>query len=109
MPADEAADTARYLALLAGLGGEGRAEDARLLFLSARRLLECAGLAQPTLVVFEDIHWAKPSELELLEYLARHVQDSATLMFALARPELLDSHAGWGSGLLAQTTIPLEP
>src|SRR5581483_10112321 len=78
-------------------------------FLSARRLVECLGLAQPTLVVFEDIHWAKPSELELLEYLARHVQESSALLFALARPELLDAHGGWGSGLVAQTTIPLEP
>jgi len=109
MPADEAADTARYLALLAGLGGEGRAEEVGLLFLSARRLVECLGLAQPTLVVFEDIHWAKPSELELLEYLAKHVQESSALLLALARPELLDLHGGWASGLLGQTTIPLEP
>jgi class 3 adenylate cyclase/tetratricopeptide (TPR) repeat protein len=109
LPAEEAADTARYLALLTGLGREGRAEEVGLLFLSARRLIECVGHPQPTLVVFEDIHWAKPSELELLEYLAKHVQDSSTLMLALARPELLDARAGWGSGLHAQTTIPLEP
>ena len=31
------------------------------------------------------------------------------MMLALARPELLDAHPTWGSGLLAQTTIPLEP
>ncbi len=77
LPADEAEDTTRYLGLILGLGGEDRAQEAGLLFLAARRLVECLGLAQPTLVVFEDIHWAKPSELGLLEYLAKHVQDTS--------------------------------
>ena len=108
LPAGEAEDTSRYLSLLLGLGGEGRAVEVGLLFLAARRLVECLGLAQPTLVVFEDIHWAKPSELELLEYLAKHVRDTSAMLIVLARPELLDAHQ-WGSGLVAQTTIPLEP
>ena len=109
LPLEEAADTARYLGLLLGLGGEGHAQEVGLLFLAARRLVECLGLAQPTLVVFEDIHWAKASELDLLEYLAKHVEDTSVVLLALARPELLDSHPTWGSGLVAQTTIPLEP
>jgi class 3 adenylate cyclase/tetratricopeptide (TPR) repeat protein len=109
LPVGEAEDTIRYLGLMLGLGGDDRAQEAGLLFLSARRLVECLGLGQPTLVIFEDIHWAKPSELELLEYLAKHVQDTSAMLLALARPELLDAYPTWGSGLLAQTTIPLEP
>ncbi|MGE5274764.1 MAG: ATP-binding protein [Verrucomicrobiota bacterium] len=109
LPAAEAADTAHYLALLLGVSGEARVEDATFLFFAARRFVECLGLAQPTLVVVEDIHWAKPSELELLEYLGQHVRDTAVAMIALARPELLDTHPTWGRGLVAQTTIPLEP
>jgi class 3 adenylate cyclase/tetratricopeptide (TPR) repeat protein len=109
LPAAESEDTSRYLGLLLGLGGAAHAQEAGLLFLAARRLIEGLGLVQPTLVVFEDIHWAKPSELELLEYLARHVESTSVLLFALARPELLDSRPTWGSGLLGQTTIPLEP
>ena len=31
------------------------------------------------------------------------------LLLSLARPNLLDAHPAWGSGLVAQTTIPLEP
>ena len=31
------------------------------------------------------------------------------MLVAAARPELLDSQPSWGSGLVAQTTIPLEP
>ncbi|MEP7225517.1 MAG: AAA family ATPase, partial [Actinomycetota bacterium] len=109
LPAAEAADITRYLALLLGVSGEARVEEARFLFFAARRFIECLGLVQPTLVVFEDIHWAQPSELELLEYLATHVRDTAAVLVALARPELLDGNPTWGGGLVAQTTIPLEP
>jgi class 3 adenylate cyclase/tetratricopeptide (TPR) repeat protein len=109
LPATEATETGRYLALLLGLAGEEAVRQQRLLFYSARRFIENAGLAMPTLLVFEDIHWAQSSELELLEYLAKHVRETPVLFIALARPDLLDSQPGWGSGLVAQTTIPLEP
>jgi class 3 adenylate cyclase/tetratricopeptide (TPR) repeat protein len=109
MPADEVADTLRYLALLLGLASDEGAPDAQLLFYGARRFVECAGLEQPTVFVFEDVHWAQSDEISLLEHLAQHVRDSSVLLVAAARPELLDTRPTWGSGLLAQTTIPLEP
>ena len=108
-PEAEAPDAVHYLAFLIGVSGGARVEEAGFLFFTARRFLECLGLRQPTLVVFEDIHWAEPSELELLEYLAAHVRDTSVMLIALARPELLDVHPTWGGGLAAQTTIPLEP
>src|SRR5205823_10361975 len=59
--------------------------------------------------LFEDVHWADASELELIVYLAQHLRDTPAMLVAAARPELLDAHPAWGSGLVAQTTIPLEP
>jgi class 3 adenylate cyclase len=109
LPAAEAADTIRYLALLLGLGLDETVDEARLLFFAARRFVECAGTATPTLFLFEDIHWAQRSELELLEYLAKYVRDAPVMLLAPARPELLDAHPTWGSGLVAQTMIPLDP
>ena len=109
MPAAEAQDSARHLALLLGLASEDDVPRGELLFFAARRFLECAGLAQPTVVVFEDIHWAQQSEIDLLEYLARHLRESPVMLVAAARPELLDAHPTWGGGLAAQTTIPLDP
>ncbi|MGI8676745.1 MAG: ATP-binding protein [Nocardioidaceae bacterium] len=109
LPAAEAADTSRYLALLLGLGLDDNVEEPRLLFFAARRFVECAGLARPTLFVFEDIHWAQRSELELLDYLAKYVRDAPIMLVAPARPELLDTHPTWGIGLVAQTTLPLDP
>jgi class 3 adenylate cyclase/tetratricopeptide (TPR) repeat protein len=108
LPASEAAETLRYLALLLGLAPDDEVPQVQLLFFAARRFIECAGLAQPTVVLFEDIHWAQDSEIDLLEYLAQHVRDSPVILVATARPELLDAQPTWGSGLAAQTTIPLE-
>jgi class 3 adenylate cyclase/tetratricopeptide (TPR) repeat protein len=108
LPEAEAADTLRYLALLLGLGDDDIGGEPLLLFFAARRFVESAGLAMPTLLVFDDIHWARSSELELLEYLASHVRETPVMFVALARPELLDAHPNWGGGLVAQTTIPLE-
>jgi tetratricopeptide (TPR) repeat protein len=109
MPEDEAAETFRYLALLLGLAPDDSAPQHLLLFFAARRFLECVGLEQPTVFVFEDIHWAEPSEIALLEYLIQHLDDSPVMLVAAARPELLDEHPTWGAGLAAQTTIPLSP
>ncbi len=109
MPEAEAPETLRYLALLLGLAPDDDVPRAELLFFAARRFIECIGLVQATVFVFEDIHWAQSSEIALLEYLAQHMRDARVLLVATARPELLDARPTWGSGLAAQTTIPLDP
>ena len=109
MPEGEAPETLDRLALLLGLAPDAEVPQMQLLFFAARRFIECAGLDQATVFVFEDIHWAQPSEIALLEYLAQHLRDSRVMIVATARPELLDSHPSWGTGLAAQTTIPLDP
>jgi class 3 adenylate cyclase/tetratricopeptide (TPR) repeat protein len=109
VPPAEVAETTRYLSLLLGLASEDGVGQVLLLYFAARRFIECAGLAQPTVFVFEDIHWAQSSELALLEYLAKHVRDSPVMLVAAARPELLDAQPTWGAGLTAQTTIMLDP
>ena len=109
LPSAEVDETTRYLSLLLGLETEEEVAQVLLLYFAARRFVECAGLAQPTVFVFEDIHWAQSSEIALLEYLAKHVRDSPVMLVAAARPELLDAQATWGAGLTAQTTIMLEP
>jgi class 3 adenylate cyclase/tetratricopeptide (TPR) repeat protein len=109
MPDGEAPETIRHLALLLGLAPDDDVPQPLLLFYAARRFMECTGLARPAVFVFEDIHWAQSSEIDLLEYLARHLRESPVMLVAAARPELLDAKPTWGSGLAAQTTIPLEP
>jgi class 3 adenylate cyclase len=106
---DEADETTRLLGTLIGLGsGEDPPEEPVQLFFAARRFVEQLALEQPTVFVFEDIHWADPAQLDLLEYLASHVRDAPAMFLALARSELLEVRPGWGSGVLGHTTIPLE-
>jgi class 3 adenylate cyclase/tetratricopeptide (TPR) repeat protein len=109
LPEDERADTLRFLLLLLGLAPDDEVRDGRLLFFAARRFVECTSLEHPTVFLFEDVHWADGSELELLTYLGQFVRDAPATLLATARPELLDAHPTWGAGLGAQTTIPLEP
>jgi class 3 adenylate cyclase/tetratricopeptide (TPR) repeat protein len=108
LPEHERAETARFLLLLLGIG-EDEVFDGRLLLFAARRFVECIALEQPTVFLFEDVHWADGSELQLLTYLGQFVRDVPATLVATARPELLDAHPSWGPGLAAQTTIPLEP
>jgi tetratricopeptide (TPR) repeat protein len=109
LPGAEAGEVAEGLALLSGVSNAAAPPQQLMLFFYARRFLECVATGRPSAVVFEDIHWAQPSELELLAYLAKHVREVPLLVVAAARPELLDGHPGWGSGLTAHTTILLEP
>jgi class 3 adenylate cyclase len=106
---DDAAEHARNLAMLVGMGGNGDAPDRETLFFSARVLVEALASREPTVLVFEDIHWADESLLDLLEMLAGRVRDAPVLLLALARPELLAQRPAWGGGLPAYSALPLEP
>ena len=105
----EAEEHARHLSMLVGLGANGDAPDRETLFFSARVLVETLAAREPTLLVFEDIHWADASLLDLLETLAARVRDVPLLLLALARPEVLSERPGWGGGLPAYTALPLDP
>jgi class 3 adenylate cyclase/ABC-type oligopeptide transport system ATPase subunit len=98
-----------HIAFLAGLRAESDQVDQRALFGAARRLLEALGREGPTLLVFEDLHWAERSVLDLVEWLAGRVKGVPVCFLALARPELLDARPRWGSGLASYTALPLGP
>jgi class 3 adenylate cyclase len=104
-----AEEHAPNLAMLLGLDDEGEVTDREQLFFSARVLVESLALRTPTLLVYEDIHWADGSMLDLLETFGARVRDVPVLFLALARPELLGERPGWGGGLPAYTALPLEP
>jgi class 3 adenylate cyclase len=105
----EGKEHVRHLATLLGIGEEETdVADRETLFFSARLLLEAYVARESTLLVFEDIHWADASLLDLLETLASRTRDVPLMLLALARPELLSERPGWGGGLPAYTALPLE-
>jgi class 3 adenylate cyclase len=104
----DAEQHARHLAMLVGIGGNGNVPDRDTLFFSARVLVEALSDREPTLLVFDDIHWADDSLLDLLEALAARVRDVPLLLLALARPELLGQRPAWGGGIPAYSAVALE-
>lgn len=107
--ADEAAAITEHLAILLGLDPHGSVADRETLFFSVRVFIEAVARDRPTMLVFEDVHWADTGLLDLIELLAARLRDLPILLLALARPELLDTRPTWGGGLPAYTALPLEP
>src|SRR5579864_426857 len=102
-------EVAGHLAILIGLSPESSVADRETLFFSIRVFIEAVARDRPTLLVFEDLHWADVSLLDLVELLAARLRDLPILLLVLARPELLDLRPSWGGGLPAYSTVPLGP
>ncbi|HEX2028925.1 MAG TPA: BTAD domain-containing putative transcriptional regulator [Nitriliruptorales bacterium] len=98
---------AALIAAAVGLSDEPVQRPAEL-FAAVRRLLERISHDHPLVVVVEDAHWAQPTLLDLVEYLADEVQ-GPVLLVCLARPELLEQRPRWASGLAAAATVQLGP
>jgi class 3 adenylate cyclase/tetratricopeptide (TPR) repeat protein len=75
---------------------------------SFRRYVERRAAAGPAVLLFEDVHWAAPSLLDLIEHLAGWSRASL-LLLCLARPELKENRPRWGSGDDHVLSIELEP
>jgi DNA-binding SARP family transcriptional activator len=67
-------------------------------FWAVRRLLEALAREKPVVLVFEDLHWAEPTLLDLVDYLVAHAIDAPVLLLGLARPELLEARPSWEQG-----------
>src|SRR5512132_3747541 len=76
---------------------------------AVRRLFEALATRQPLVVVLDDIHWAEPTFLDLLDHVADLSHDAPILLLCLSRPELLDDRPGWGSGKHNAATLLLDP
>src|SRR5919109_386609 len=76
---------------------------------AVRRMLERLAGDRPLIVGFDDLQWAEPTFLELMEYLVGWSRDAPILFVCLARPELLDKHPTWLAISPSSTSITLEP
>jgi class 3 adenylate cyclase len=78
-------------------------------FTAWRRFLEALSADGPTVLVFEDLHWADDALLAFLEHLADWTEGVPLLLLCTARPELHEQHPTWAAGLRNATTINLAP
>jgi class 3 adenylate cyclase/tetratricopeptide (TPR) repeat protein len=103
--AEDGAEVADRVSASIGLG-EGGAGDIQETFWAVRRLLEIVAADAPLVVLFEDIHWAEPTFLDLLQYLIRFSVEQPLLLVCTARPDLRETRSDWSS---VGDTIVLEP
>jgi predicted ATPase/DNA-binding SARP family transcriptional activator len=93
-------------------GAIGRVEHASAseeTFWAVRHLFETLARERPLVLVLEDLHWAEPTMLELVEHVADWARDAPIFLLCLARPELLELRPAWAGGKLNATSILLEP
>src|SRR5438093_2987465 len=102
-PGDESAVVTERLVSLLAADGAARAEE---VFWAVRKLLEVVARFRPLVLVLEDLHWAEPTLLDLVEYLVGWSRGAPMLVLALARPELLELRPGWPGERL--TLEPLD-
>jgi class 3 adenylate cyclase len=96
------------LAALLGSGEmpEGGTEE---LFAAWRTIFERIADHGPTILVFEDLHWADDGLLDFIELLVGANRTRPMFVVTLARPELLERRPTWGAGVRSLTTIELGP
>jgi class 3 adenylate cyclase/tetratricopeptide (TPR) repeat protein len=109
--ADERSWVARHLGPLVGLAHERgtNQEGSEEAPAAWRRFLESLAERRPTVLIFEDLHWADDGLLDFLDYLIDWTRDVPLLVLCTARPELLARRPDWGGGKLNAATISLAP
>jgi tetratricopeptide (TPR) repeat protein len=83
----------------------GPAEETAWAF---RRLFEALARKQPLLVVVDDIHWAEPTLLDLLEYVASFASDAPMTLLCLARSDVLEARPTWIAPKSNSTVVTLD-
>jgi predicted ATPase/DNA-binding SARP family transcriptional activator len=104
----DAAIVAKELHRVLGPANQGSTAAAEI-FWAARRFLETLALHRPVLAVFEDLHWAEPTLLDLVESLALQPGRSPIVLLCIARPELLDHRPAWAGEADRSVSIQLTP
>jgi len=74
-----------------------------------RRFVVALAAHRPTVLVFEDLHWADDSMVRFVERLAASVRDVPLLLLCTARPELLEREPSWAGAVSGSVTITLPP
>jgi DNA-binding SARP family transcriptional activator len=95
--------------LLGAAGLAGSASSNEETFWAARKLFEALARERPVVLVLDDVHWADPTFLDLVEHVADWSSESPILLLCLGRPELLDARPRWAGGRANISSTLLEP
>jgi DNA-binding SARP family transcriptional activator len=103
---DDAEQVAQRIAELSGLTEAPAAPSEA--FWAVRRFLETLARDQPVVFVLDDIHWAEPTLLDLVEYLGEWTR-APVLVLCAARRDLFETRPAWGGPTSTGFVIELEP
>ena len=107
LDADDARDT--ILEVLRGATGNTEARSLEETFWAVRRVFQALARRQPLVVCFEDVHWAEPAILDLIEYIVAWSRDVPILVVALGRPELAEQRPQWLTPRPDGDALDLQP
>ncbi len=74
-----------------------------------RKLFEALAATQPLIVVLDDLHWAEPTLLDLVEYVAAFAHDVPLFVLCTAREELFERRPGWIAPKQNSVIVTLAP
>jgi predicted ATPase/class 3 adenylate cyclase len=77
-------------------------------FAAWRAFVELLADGRPSVLVFEDLHWADEALLEFVEQLADYTEGVPLLLVGTARPELYERAAGWAASVRNVARINLR-
>ncbi|MDQ3914113.1 MAG: AAA family ATPase [Actinomycetota bacterium] len=104
---EEAAAVAERVAQVLSLSEAGSTTDD--LFWGIRKYFERLARQRPLVVVIDDVHWAEPTMLELLDHLVDSIGDVPLLVVCIARLDLMELRPAWGGGKMNATSLVLGP
>ena len=76
---------------------------------SLRGALETQAAERPIVLLIDDLHWAEPPLLDLLEVVAGESRGAPILLLCTARPDLFEERPSWGGASPNSSSVLLEP
>jgi class 3 adenylate cyclase/tetratricopeptide (TPR) repeat protein len=76
---------------------------------AVRYLLTVLGKTRPVVMIWEDLHWAEATLLDLIDDVVSWLSDVPVLLLCVARNELLETRPTWGGGKSCAMALELPP
>jgi class 3 adenylate cyclase len=76
---------------------------------AVRCMIRVLGSSRPIVLVWEDLHWAEPTLLDLIEQVAQALDDVPVLQIGVARTELLETRPAWARAGKSAVVLELPP
>ena len=76
---------------------------------SVRYLLAQLGRTSPVIMIWEDLHWAESTLLDMIDHVVNWLTDVPVMLICVSRPDLLETRPSWGGGKPSLMTMELNP